>query len=103
MDARELFKFIVLASVVALYVLLLLILFARALYALVSHLRAAGRSVKGPERVTRPTVGRGFRIWNAGRNQRGHESTSAGRLLDFDRRASIHAFSVTRRRQVRGG
>jgi hypothetical protein len=72
MDVGELFKFIVLASALAVYVLLLLLLFGRILNALVSYLRAAGRSVEGPERVT-----------------------------DFGRRASIYAFSVTRRRPVR--
>ena len=40
MDARELFKFIVLASAFAVYVPLLLLLFGRVFYALVSGRRA---------------------------------------------------------------
>jgi hypothetical protein len=57
MSISEGFKFLVLVLMLAGYVLLALLLFTRALIALVSR-RAAGRSVKAPARV--PT---GRRIW----------------------------------------
>lgn len=47
-------RFFILAFMLAGYVLLALLVFARALSALVNLRRAAGRSVKGPAHVDRP-------------------------------------------------
>ena len=53
MDIGEALKLALLWLSVAGYVLLALELFARALYALVSRRRGAGKSVEGPARVSR--------------------------------------------------
>jgi len=57
MTIREGFIFFFLTFVVAGYVLLALLVFARLLSGFVSRCRAAGWRVKGPARVNRPDRG----------------------------------------------